>query len=72
MDGGKEVDDFGHLRGALTALAVGGFLLHLKALNDRSELAEDIVGLLVVLNLGGDELGQVAQRLRSVEHLRFC
>lgn len=45
------------------------FLLSLQALNDGSELLQDLVGLLVVLNLGGDELRKVAQGLGGVEDL---
>lgn len=58
-----------HLRGAVAALPVGGLLLNLEALNNRRKLVKDLVGLLVVLNLGGNKLGEVAQRLGGVEYL---
>jgi hypothetical protein len=45
------------------------FLFGLQALNDGSELSKDLVGLLVVLNLSRDQLGQIAQRLGGVEDL---
>jgi hypothetical protein len=45
------------------------FLLRLQALNDRSELLEDLSRLLVILDLGSDKLGDVAQRLGRVENL---
>lgn len=45
------------------------FLFGLQALNDGGELREDLVGLLVVLDLGRDQLRQVAQRLGRVENL---
>jgi hypothetical protein len=45
------------------------FLLGLQALDDRGELLENLVGLLVVFNLSSDELGQIAQRLGGVKDL---
>ena len=45
-------------------------LFDLKTIDDWRELAENLVGLLVELHLRGDQLGQVAQRLRRVEDLR--
>ena len=53
----------------LAALAVSSLLLDLESLNDGGKLAEDLVGLLMVLDLGGNELGEVAKRLGGVEHL---
>lgn len=45
------------------------FLLGLQALDDGSELLEGLGGLLVVLDLSGDKLGEVAQRLGRVKDL---
>lgn len=45
------------------------FLLSLQTLNNGCELAQHLVGLLVVLDLGGDELGQVAEGLRGIKDL---
>lgn len=53
----------------LTALAVSSLLFNLKSLNDGGELAENLVGLLMVLDLGGNELRKVAEGLGGVEHL---
>ena len=44
-------------------------LLRLQAVDDGSELAQGLVSLLVILDLGSDEVGQVAKRLRGVEDL---
>lgn len=44
-------------------------LLDLQALNGWRKLAEDLVGLLVVLHLGSDELSEVAERLRGIQNL---
>lgn len=46
-------------------------LLNLETLNDRRKLAQDLGGLLVVLELGSDELSKVAKRLRSIQNLRI-
>ena len=45
------------------------FLLSLQALDDGHELAEGFLGLLVVLDLGGDKLGQMTQGLGGVQNL---
>lgn len=45
------------------------FLLGLEAFDDRRKLAENLICLLVVLNLSGDELGQVSEGLGGVEDL---
>lgn len=45
------------------------FLLRLETLDDRGELGENLVCLLVVLNLSRDKLGKVAQRLGCIENL---
>lgn len=47
------------------------FLLGLQTLDDGSQLGEDLVGLLVIVNLGGDELRQVAKGLRRVQNLKL-
>lgn len=44
-------------------------LFHLQLLDDGSQLGQDVVGLLVVFELGGDEFGEVAERLGGVEDL---
>lgn len=44
-------------------------LLNLKLVHDGRELGEDLVCLLVVLELGGNEFGKVAERLGGVEDL---
>lgn len=45
------------------------FLLGLQALDDGGELLKDLIGLLVVFNLSGDELGEVAQGFGRVKDL---
>lgn len=45
------------------------FLLGLKSLNDGRELTQQLVSLLVVLDLGGDELSQVTKGLGGVQNL---
>lgn len=44
-------------------------LFELQPLDDGSELAQNLIGPLVVLGLRGDELGEVAQGLGGVENL---
>lgn len=44
-------------------------LFDLQLVHDGRELRKNLVGLLVVLELGGDEVGEVAQRLGGVEDL---
>src|SRR5699024_8465579 len=44
-------------------------LLGLKAIHNGSKLAQDLVGLLMVLNLCGKELAKIAKRLWGVQHL---
>jgi hypothetical protein len=44
-------------------------LFGLQPLDDGLELAQNLVGLLVVLDLGRDEFGHVAQWLGCVEDL---
>ena len=53
----------------LAALAVSSLLLNLESLNDGGKLAENLVRLLMVLDLGGNELREVAERLGGVEDL---
>lgn len=45
------------------------FLFGLQALDNRCELGEDLVGLLVVLDLSVDKLGEVAKGLRGIQNL---
>ena len=45
------------------------FLFGLKTLNDRGELSENLICLLVVLNLSRDKLGKVSQRLGCIKNL---
>ena len=51
------------------ALGAADLLFNLQALDGGGELAEDLVGLLVVLDLSCDKLGKVAQRLGGVDDL---
>lgn len=44
-------------------------LLDLQSIHSRSKLAQDLVGLLVELQLGGNKVGQVAQRLGGIKNL---
>lgn len=44
-------------------------LLDLQRINSRGELAQNLVGLLVELELGGDQVGQVAQGLGGIKDL---
>lgn len=44
-------------------------LFDLQLVYDGSQLGQDLVGLLVVFELGGDEIGEVAERLGGVEDL---
>jgi hypothetical protein len=45
-------------------------LLNLQLVDDGRQLGKDLVRLLVVLELCGDEVGEVAERLGGVEDLR--
>lgn len=45
-------------------------LLNLQLVNNWGELGQDLVGLLVVFELGGDEIGEVAEGFGSVEDLQ--
>lgn len=47
------------------------FLLNLKIIDDWCELTQDLICLLVVLKLGGNEVGKIAEWLRCVEHLKL-
>lgn len=51
------------------ALGAADLLFNLQSLNDGGKLAQDLIGLLVVLDLGGDEFGEVTERLRGVDDL---
>ena len=44
-------------------------MLSLQTLDDRGQLGEDFVGLLMILDLSCNELGQVAKRLRRIQDL---
>jgi hypothetical protein len=44
-------------------------LLDLKSVHHRSELAQNLISLLVEFELGRDEVGQVSERLGRVENL---
>lgn len=44
-------------------------LLDLQCIHSRGELAQNLVGLLVELELGGDQIGQVAQGLGGIKDL---
>ena len=44
-------------------------LLHLELIHHGGQLGQDLVGLLVVLELGGDEVREVAEGLGGVEDL---
>lgn len=51
-------------------------LLNLQAIYHRRKVAQDLIGLLVEFELGGDQIGEVTQRLGRVEDLlpeqRYC
>jgi hypothetical protein len=44
-------------------------LFNLQLVHDRRQLRQDLVGLLVVFELGSDQIGKVSERLGSVEDL---
>jgi hypothetical protein len=44
-------------------------LFDLQLVHDGRQLRQDLVRLLVVFELGGDEVGEVAERLGGVEDL---
>jgi hypothetical protein len=44
-------------------------LFDLQLVHDRRQLREDLVSLLVVFELSGDEIGKVAERFGGVEDL---
>jgi hypothetical protein len=44
-------------------------LLNLQSIDDRGELAENLVCLLVELELCRDQVGEVSERLGSIKHL---
>ena len=45
------------------------FLLSLKSFDNRRELGQNLLGLLVELDLSADQLSQIAQRLGGIKHL---
>ena len=45
-------------------------MLNLQSIHRGCELAEDLVGLLVELKLGGNQVGQVAKGLWGIKDLR--
>lgn len=42
------------------------FLLNLQSINDRSQLAQNLVGFLVEFELGGDQVCEVSEGFRGV------
>jgi hypothetical protein len=46
-------------------------LLNLESVNDGGEFAEDFICFLVEFELGGDQVGKVAEGLGGVEDLLF-
>lgn len=44
-------------------------LLDLQSIYDRTKLCEDLLGLLVVFDLGSNEIREVAKGLRSIKNL---
>lgn len=55
--------------GTLPALAVAGFLVDLQLVDLRSELGQDLIGFLVVLELGSNEVCEVPERLGGIKDL---
>jgi hypothetical protein len=52
--------------------ACGGnthLLVNLELVDNGREVRKDLVGLLMEFHLRGNQLGEVAQRLRGVQHL---
>ena len=49
--------------------SVACLLLHLQAINNGRRLAQDLLSLLVVLDLGGDQLSEVTEGLGGIEDL---
>lgn len=60
------------MEGSLYVVVRGAtnLLLNLQAVDDGGKLAENLVGLLVVLNLSGDQISEVAEGLRGVKNLK--
>lgn len=56
---------------ALAILPIAGLLLDLQSVDHRRQLAQDLVRFLVELELGCDQIGEVAERLGGVEDLGF-
>jgi hypothetical protein len=50
-------------------LGIAYLLLDLERVHGGSELTQDLVGLLVELQLGSDQIGQVAQGLGGIKDL---
>ena len=44
-------------------------LFHLQVVNNRSEFTKNFKGLLVILGLGSDELGQIPKRFGGIQDL---
>jgi hypothetical protein len=57
--------------GTLSALAIVALLLNLKLVDFRCQLGQDVKGLFVVLELRGDQVRQIAEWLRSIQHLHL-
>lgn len=55
------------VHGRLSCMAY--LLLDLKRVHSGSELTQNLIGLLVELQLGGDQIGQVAQGLGGIKDL---
>lgn len=53
----------------LKAISSAYFLLSLQTINDRRELAQNLVGLLVVLHLSRDQLREVPEGFRGIQDL---
>lgn len=46
-------------------------LLNLQSVNDGGQLGQDLIGPLVVFELGGNQIRQVAERLGGVQDLEI-
>lgn len=51
-------------------MRISHLLLDLQRIHSGGKLAEDLVGFLVELQLGGDQVGQVAQGLGGIKDLQ--
>jgi hypothetical protein len=53
----------------LPTLTITSLLVDLQLINLRSQLRQDLIGLLVIFELSGDQISQIPKWLRRIQNL---